>query len=87
MSFPDDEKNPRTYFLDVMNAQLMMVKTYFENLDNPLIYSPYCGNMMASFRFYPDTTDDASPLLHYTFCNLGYNLTSYTTSAHNLFTY
>ena len=49
----------------------MMVKTYLDDLDNPLIFSPYCGNMMPSFRFYPDTTDDASPLLQYTFSNLG----------------
>ena len=71
MSFPVDEKLPRTYFLDIMNAQVMMAKTYLDDLDSPLIFSPYCGNMMASFRFYPDTTDDAYPLLHYTFSNLG----------------
>ena len=71
MSFPVDEKLPRTCFLDIMNAQVMMVKTYLDDLDNPLIFSPYCGNVMASFRFYPDTTDDPSPLLHYTFSNLG----------------
>ena len=71
MTFPVDEKLARTYFLDIMNAQIMMVKTYLDDLDNPLIFSPYCGNMMASFRFYPDTTDDASPLLNYTFSNLG----------------
>ena len=71
MSFPVDEKLPGTYFLDKMNAQIMMMKTYLDDLDNPLIFSPYYGNMMASFRFYPDTTDDASPLLHYTFSNLG----------------
>ena len=71
MSFPVDKKLPGTYFLDVMNAQIMMVRTYLDELDNPLIFSPYCGNMMASFRFYPDTTDDASLLLHYTFSNLG----------------
>ena len=71
MSFPVDKKLPRTYFLDIMNAQIMMVKIYLDDLDNPFIISPYCGNMMASFRFYPDTTDDASPLLHYTFSNSG----------------
>ena len=71
MSFSVDEKLPRTYFLDIMNAQIMMVKTYLDDLDNPLIFSSYCVNMMASFRFYPDTTDDTSPLLHYTFSNLG----------------
>ena len=68
MSLPVDEKLPRTYCLNIMNAQVMMVKTY---LDNPFIFSPCCGNMMATFRFYSDTSDDASPLLHYTFSNLG----------------
>ena len=48
-----------------------MVKTYLDDLYNPLIFSPYCRNMIASFRFYPDTTEDASPFLHYTFSNLG----------------
>ena len=71
MSFPVDEKLPRTYFLDIMDAQVMMVKTYLDDLDNPLIFSPCCGNMIATFKFYSDTTDDASPLLHYTFSNLG----------------
>ena len=26
---------------------------------------------MATFKFYSDTTEDTSPLLHYTFSNLG----------------
>ena len=48
-----------------------MMKTYLDDLNNPFIFSHYCGSMMASFMFYADTTDDASPLLHYTFSNLG----------------
>ena len=71
MSFPVDEKLPRTYFLDIMNAQRVMVKTYLDDLNNPLIFSHYYGSMITSFRFYLDTTDDASPLLHYTFSYLG----------------
>ena len=71
MSFLVDKKLPGTYFLDIMNAQVMMVKTYLDDLDNPLIFSPYCGNMMATFRFYSDTTADVSPLLQYTFSSLG----------------
>ena len=71
MSFPVDEKLSGTYFLDIMNAQIVMVKTYLYDLNNPLVVSHYCGSMMASFRFYADTTDDASALLHYTFSNLG----------------
>ena len=71
MSFPVGEKFPRNYFLDVMNAQAMMVMTDLNYLDNPLIFSPYCGNTMAIFKFYSNNTNDASPLLHYTFSNLG----------------
>ena len=71
MSFPVDEKLSKTYFQDVKNAQVMMVKTYLDDLDNPLVFSSYCGNMMATFKFYSHTTEDASPLLHYTFSNLG----------------
>ena len=66
MSFPVKEKLPGNYFQEVMNAQTVMVRTYLDDLDNPLIFSPFCGDMMASFKFYSDTTEDASPLLHYT---------------------
>ena len=71
MSFPIEEILPGNYFQEVMNVQMVMVRTYLDDLDNPLIFSPYCGNMMATFKFYSDTTEDASPLLHYTFSNLG----------------
>ena len=71
MSFSVEEKLPGNYFQEVMNAQTVMVREYLDDLDNPLIFSPYCGNMMATFKFYSDTTEDASPLLHYTFSNLG----------------
>ena len=71
MSFPVEEKLPGNYFLDVMSVQMIMVRMYLDDLDNPLIFSPYCENMIATFKFYLDTTEDASPLLHYTFSNLG----------------
>ena len=70
MSFPIDEILPGTYFLHIINAQIIMVKTYLDDLNNPLIFSHYCGTMTASFRFYTDTTDGASSLLYYTFSNL-----------------
>ena len=54
-----------------MNAQTEMVRTYLDDLDNPLIFSPYCGTMMATFKFYSCSADDVSPLLHCTFSNLG----------------
>ena len=71
MSFSIEEKLPGNYFQEVMNAQMVMVRTYMDDLDNPLIFSPYCGNMMVTFKFYSDTAEDASPLLHYTFSDLG----------------
>ena len=71
MSFSVKEKLPGNYFQEIMNAQTEMVKAYLEDLDNPLIFSPYCGTMMATFMFYSCDTDDASPLLHCTFSNLG----------------
>ena len=66
-----EEQLPVNYFQEVMNAQTEMVRTYLDDLDNPLIFSPYCGTMMATFKVYSDDTEDASPLLHYTFSNLG----------------
>ena len=54
-----------------MDAQTEMVKTYLDDLQNPLVFSHYCGNRMATFKFYSHNEDDISPLLHYTFSNLG----------------
>ena len=54
-----------------MNAQTEMVRTYLDDLDNPLIFSPYCGTMIANSKFYSCDANDASPLLHCTFSNLG----------------
>ena len=71
MSFSVEEQLPGNYFQEVMNAQTEMVRTYLDDLDNPLIFSPYCGTMMATFKFYSGDTEDPSPLLHYTFSNLG----------------
>ena len=48
-----------------------MMRTYLDDVYNPLIFSPYFRNMMSTFKLYSDTTEDASPLLHYTFSNMG----------------
>ena len=87
MSFSIEEKLSGNYFQDVIDAQTEMVRIYLDDLDNPLIFSSYCGTTMATFKFYSCDTDDASPLLHYTFSNLrdlkdqlyyfGYNLFTY----------
>ena len=71
MTFWVDGKLPGTYFSDILNSHIMMVKTYLDDLDTPIVFSPYCGSVTASFRFYPITTNDATPLLCYTFSNLG----------------
>ena len=71
MAFLVEEKLPKNYFQEVMNSQTEMVRTYLDDLDNPVIFSTFCGTMMATFRFYSYGTVDVSPLLHYTFSNLG----------------
>ena len=87
MSFPVDEKLPGTYFLEIMNAQVIMVKTYFDDLDNPLIFSPYCGNMWQLSSSI--LTPLMMPLPYYIIPSLIWKTykTSYTTSGCNLFTY
>ena len=70
MSFLFEEKMSGNYFQEVMNPQIVMVRTYLDDLDKLLIFLPYCGNKVATFKFYSETTKDASPLLHYTFSNL-----------------
>ena len=71
MSFSVKEKLAGNYFQEVIDAQTEMVRMYLDDLDSLLIFSPYCGTTMATFKFYSCDTDDASPLLHYTFSNLG----------------
>ena len=71
MEFPVDDKLPGTYFPDIINAQIMMVKTYLDDLDTPIVFSAYCGSVTASFKFYTNNANDPNPLLHYIFSNLG----------------
>ena len=54
MDFPVDEKLPGAYFTDIINAQIMMVKMYLEDLDTPIVFSPCCRSGTASFRFYTE---------------------------------
>ena len=49
MSFSVRDKLPGNYFQEVMDAQTEMVRLYIDDLDNPLIFSHYCGNTMATF--------------------------------------
>ena len=71
MPFSVEQKLPENYFQEVMDTQIEMVKMYLDDLENPLVFSYYCGNTMATSKFYSHNEDDISPLLHYTFSNLG----------------
>ena len=71
MAFQVDEKLPGTHFPDIINSHILIVKAYLDALDTPIVFSPYCGSVTASFRFYTIDTDDATPLLCYTFPSLG----------------
>ena len=52
MPFSVEQKLPENYFQEVMDAQTEMVKMYLNDLENPLVFSHYCGNTMATFKFY-----------------------------------
>ena len=43
MSFCVEQKLPENYFQEVMDAQTEMVKMYLDDLENPLVFSHYCG--------------------------------------------
>ena len=51
MSFSVEQKLPKNYFQEVMDAQTEMVKMYLDDLENPLVFSHYSGNTMATFKF------------------------------------
>ena len=71
MSFSVNKKLPGNYFQEVMDAQTEIVRMYLADLDNPSIFSPYCGNTMVTFKFYSYNDNDDSSLLYCTFSNLG----------------
>ena len=48
-----------------------MLRKYLDDLGNPLIFLPYCGYTMATFKFYSYDDNDGSLRLYYTFSNLG----------------
>ena len=70
MSFSVGEKLPDDYFQEVINTQRELIEMCLDNLDNDLTFSSYCGNTMATFRFYSCNDVDASLLVHYTFSEL-----------------
>ena len=71
MSFSVDKILPVNYFKEVMEDKAEMVRMYLDNLDNPLIFLPYCGYTMMTFKFYSYDDNNYSPILYYTFSNLG----------------
>ena len=71
MSYSVDDKLPENYFKEVMEEKAEMLRMYLDDLDNPLIFSPYCGYTMATFKFYSCDDNDDSLKLYYTFSNLG----------------
>ena len=71
MSYSVDDKLPENYFKDVMEEKAEMMRMYLDDLGNPLIFSPYGGYTMVTFKFYSYDDNDDSPILYYTFSNLG----------------
>ena len=59
------------FFFDVICTLLSLVEEHLTTLEIPIVFSAYCGSVMASFWLYLNTADDASPMLYYTFSNLG----------------
>ena len=61
MTFSVEEKLPGNYFQEVMDVQTEVVRMYLDDLDNRLLFSHYCGNTMATFKFSSCNNDNASP--------------------------
>ena len=71
MAYSVDDKLPENYFKEVMGKKAEMMRMYLDDLGNPLIFLPYCGYTMVTFKFYSYEDNDDSPILYYTFSNLG----------------
>ena len=70
MSYSADERLLEDYFKDVMEEKAEMVRKYLKDIGYPLVFSAYCGQNMATFKFYSHDEED-SLKLHFTFSNLG----------------
>ena len=70
MSYSVEDKLPEDYFKEVREEKAEMLRMYLDDLSNPLIFLPYCGYTIVTFKFY-SYNDDDSPRLYYTFSNLG----------------
>ena len=71
MSYSVDDKLPENYLKEVMEEKAEMMQMYLDDLGNPLIFFPYCGYTMVTFKFYSYDDNDDSSILNYTFSNLG----------------
>ena len=71
MSYSVDDKLPDIYFKEVMEEKAEMLRMYLEDLGSPLIFLPYCGYTMVTFKFYSYDDNDVSLRLSYTFSNFG----------------
>ena len=72
MSYSAGDKLPEDFFKGVMEEQAEMLRMYLDDLGNPLIFFPYCGHTMATFKYYSYNNNNVDSLkLHYTFSNLG----------------
>ena len=71
MSYSVDYKLPENYFKEVMEEKTEMLRMYLEDLGSPLIFLPYCGYTMVTFKFYSYDDNEDSLGFYYTFSNLG----------------
>ena len=71
MSYSVDNKLSENYFKEVMEEKAEMLRMYLDDLGNHLVFSPYCGHTMVTFKFYSYDDKDDSLRLYYTFSNLG----------------
>ena len=71
MSYSVDDKLPDNYFKEEMEEKVEMLRMYLEDLGSPLVFSPYCGYTVVTFKFYSYGANDDSLRLDFTFANLG----------------
>ena len=70
MSYSVDERLPKNYFKSVMEEKAEMLRKYFRDIGNPLVFSTHIGHSIVAFKFYSHEEED-SLKLHFTFSNLG----------------
>ena len=70
MSNSVDDKLPEDFSLSIIEEKAEIIRKYFRDMGDPLVFSAHVGSNMATLKFYSHQ-EEYSLKFHFTFSNLG----------------